>query len=1315
MRRILFILFLCVHGVAWGQIPYEYRYWYDGDETTAKSGTSASSAWQLRLDVSDLDDTFHMLYFQVKDTADVWSAPLSRCFVKLPLQGESTVTYWFDNAPSRKHTLQATTGTTTIDVSGLSDGMHFLHLVAGNPASPHSSLVKTAVFWKQAIPTQCKYRLWVDDDASSMQEGIYTGQPIEVNVGAASDGFHLLRAQVEGSAASSPLTSMFIKVPQTKGVDRLTCIFLVDGKEYKKESVPAEGGVVKWTFDAQGISHGLHKAQAMVVTPSGAATAVKDAYFYRAMTTAEKGAMRCFYSIDGSEHRMEAGRLDNNLFHFDLDVADVPDGFHRISYMLMGENGTSSKVMSAFFFKTALGGNGVMQYDYWLNENEANTRKVKLDKRENPFKLISLLPVETCPIRSAKFHLEVEDGQPVLYAKNDFHVRFYDASSRMTEATKDYVDYQVRRPVEDIEALGPLDAGTVSCEKPAENDIRWFKLEAKIGDSLAIKTSKAATLQIFSPTGREVYRTEGAGSVAFGGCHAYEDGTHYVALHDVTASNVTTLDLSYQHIDKYAVLDYDVNRVGNAGLTTITFEGNGFHSLESIDLVNSAGDTIESVYIAHDFDHRIQAMFDFNGRAVGDYDMFFHFLDEDRSIPAGLRVEEAKDVALETVVKYPNRYLRNGTVTYTVKITNKGNNTAYQVPVYAYMATRTEKGISHTQIGGVQLPGFYDYVDLSDYTEAERQEMLSHAAAKGHGHLFIRQYVKTEDAKDSIFVRSGIFNVDIAPRSTKTISFTMTANEEMDVWVTVPTDWKTFSDISVASPRKAKRNAVDAFCCYKDRIECVGNIVGNVSFIANKITSVIPCPYQKAVEVADCAIGMINKTISAAGTVFCDEENEVESKFWEKLNQMASVVDASSVIASCLKSALKLDVEAWNLLNDVLTISGPSAITTAGNCITAFTTPVQNCPPAPPGGGSSTPVNSFDPNDIYGYKAESGSKAIKKDLKEVYYTIEFENDPEFATASAHEVVIRDTLDGKRFDLTTFRPTSLKIGDRSMELDGEQSTIVSMDVRPEINAIVQMELDYDAKKGIATWKFTSLDPMTMERTDNLMSGFLPVNNEAGDGIGQVAYDISLLDGLGDGVTISNRASIVFDTNDPIITPTWTNVTDTVAPTSEIRACEMLNDSTMTLRFKGTDNRSGVWTYDLYVQDGPEAPWQKVAESIADSVYEFKGYTGIDYGFCVMATDSAGNYELKALARELTQPTYKKGDANGDGVVNTTDAMLAIDKYLGNTVYLNVPATDVNGDGIINTNDAMLIQEIYLNTSNAKMKTKAVRRRLKTNNL
>lgn len=59
------------------------------------------------------------------------------------------------------------------------------------------------------------------------------------------------------------------------------------------------------------------------------------------------------------------------------------------------------------------------------------------------------------------------------------------------------------------------------------------------------------------------------------------------------------------------------------------------------------------------------------------------------------------------------------------------------------------------------------------------------------------------------------------------------------------------------------------------------------------------------------------------------------------------------------------------------------------------------------------------------------------------------------------------------------------------------------------------------------------------------------------------------------------------------------------------------------------------------------------------------------------------------------TSNLGDVNHDGDVNTTDAVLIINKYLGRPAELDEKAADMNADGDINTTDAVLIINKYLN--------------------
>jgi len=1246
MRRIILILcLLCAHWAARGQAKYDYRYWFDGDETTLRTGTSTTPAWRMDVGLEGLGQTFHTLHFQVKDTA--WSAPVTRYFMKLPEQGPQTFTYWFDNKGEEPQSLTATGGTAMLDVSGMTDGFHFLHMAYGQGAQ--TGLPRSAIFWKLPIEGQLQYRLWTDNDHGLLQSGRYTGAPLMVDVSQMEDGFHFLHAQVDGEGSSSiPYTKMFIKVPQTAGVDYLTCLFMVDNKVYKQEKVPSSGGIVHWEFDASAIPQGLHKAQGLIVTPSGVASNVQEGFFFRTMTTTEKASMQCYYSIDGETHQTQAGRLDGNLFHFDLDVAGLSDGFHRLSYMLMGNDGTSSRVLTGFFFKTPLGGNGITQYNYWLNDNEAQMHVTKLDERTDPLKLITLLPVEACPIRSSCFLFEVEDGQPMLYARNDLHMRFYDVSGRITEATERFVDYNVGRKVTGVEPLEGAE-GQVRHKKPEENGILWYSIEAAIGDSLAIRSGQACTVQIFAPDGEEVYAASGAESVAYGGCHAYKDGTYYVALHDVTATGSGDIALDYQHIDKYAVLAHTPEEVGAApGYFHVQLLGNGFDKLKHASFVLDDERIMADTIIVDDISNATLECFIANpSMHRGDYDLILEF--EEGGNSEKLIVEKALKVAepiygdIEIEIKPLPRTAKPYPVTVTVK--NTGNVSYQMIPLY---------------IG-------FDHPELIDEVSALNFAICMEKAEEETG---IGSFIQTGNLLgkgiDGFVLPTLIPNLDANSTLELQVGFVAGPHTKFNMYAWNYRPWS-LKDVTGTEMLSISRKARPNPMCEIDPCEIAEQVLPNW---------------------AECICGIEWGNISLLAGGFLAQYNNwarrMNNIYGEDLDRFGisryDIIPLRSpgdIMRMVMEHCTHMPTEALEQLK--------SAMLQAAE---------DDCPDPDP-----QPIDILmpgDPNDIRGYQAPSESKYVGKNITDAYYTIEFENDPELANASAHHIVVTDTLDGTYLDLSSFAPTSIKLSNREVMLDSEQSFVKTIDMRPEINVLAQVSLDYDTKKGIAQWDFLSLDPMTMEPTDHVMQGILPVNHD-GEGQGEVTFDIKLKADLPDGVEISNRAAIVFDNEAPIITPTWTNVVDTIAPVSAITTCEARNDSTVVLHFEASDNRSGVWKYDLYAQEGTEAPWIKVAEGIESDQYEFKGFSGINYGFCVAATDSAGNVEPKTLEREISQPTFKTGDANGDGTVDVLDATLATGKYLGKDVHLNFDATDANKDGMIDAMDVSLIRQIYLSTA------------------
>ena len=1317
MRRyILFALLLCLQWTARGQATYDYRYWFDSDEENQRTGTVMADNWHIDADLSGLDCSLHSIHIQVKDTAGVWSVPVTKHFVKLPEKGLMNAFYWFDSDYSGRKSVPSVNGKLDIDVSGLTDAFHYFYYQAsdekGNASNP-----KSAYFVKLPnVKKEMTYRYWVDNDNSTMHSGKFNGGAMMIDVADIEDGFHVIYFQVDGNgSASVPANRMFIKIPQTDNIGEMTCLCFIDGKVYKQEQVPSAGGTVNWEIDVNSISQGIHRLQVQVLTPSGAASNLYDSFFFRSEIKSEIQEMQLLYSIDNEEYKKAAGSYANGLFHFDVDVASLNDGLHNMSYMLASDRGTMTKVSSTLFLKTPLGGPGIMSYKYWINEFETEAEYVKLSERKNPYELISLLPVKSAPIRSNCFKFEISDGgTPMMYAKNDIHMQFFDVSNRVVEAHKQYVDYNVGQEIEDFTLL---ESGKrVYKVKPGKDEVVWFKVDAERGDSLTFKTDLAASIDVFNSNGDTLYNAYGTNAVKYDGCRVDETGTYYVALHDVTAKNGTNIALDYVKIDKYTVLSTTPTTFGCPSKINMNLYGNGFSDSTKVAICKD-----DSVIWANSINYTsisdITAYFDFIEIPFGKYDLRVIYTDTDSlTFENHICIEEADSTTNVSIALKGNPFFLAGArTTYEIEITNHSNIPVYSLPfTLSFECEGNEENIPYIK---------FEQEFGKEYKERLRKSLMLDID-KEYVDEIIRYYYGDDNDismfyvhKDSItgeeFLVGNFVQPCVPANSTVVIPFTLQKiNHNIKIYASTKKNWDMGRTENQGSVSAKARNGVGKDCCVKEALDCIFTL-------AETATPILLDDFA-----SDCVFGYVKETSAGIFTdILCRGEQPDFSKFPKApapvLQELGTTI-IQCAIDNIKSKAAELGEEAVEALIEKYSkdlakkISGKilKTYSITKDCVyTPIKSWVKGCGDDDDDDHDADPINSYDPNDIYGYRAESGSKAVMKGQKELYYTIEFENDTAFATASAQDVYLTDTLDSRYFDLKSYSPTSLKIGDKKVELNGEADFVTTVDMRPRINAIAQVECDYDSKTGIAKWHFSSLDPMTMEPVETPMDGFLPVNNSDGDGMGEVSFNINLKDDFEDGTEISNRASIVFDYNEAIITPIWTNVIDTIAPKGNITRSEMKNDSTLTLHLGGTDNRSGIWKYDIYVQPEEDCSWYKAGENIADTVFNFTIREGIDYGFCVVATDSAGNVEVKTLERQWSASAFKLGDANGDRTIDAADVVLTISKYLGNDVEINTIAADVNSDGVIDAQDIVGIQQIFLVTeSKARMTVTKKRIRL-----
>lgn len=270
------------------------------------------------------------------------------------------------------------------------------------------------------------------------------------------------------------------------------------------------------------------------------------------------------------------------------------------------------------------------------------------------------------------------------------------------------------------------------------------------------------------------------------------------------------------------------------------------------------------------------------------------------------------------------------------------------------------------------------------------------------------------------------------------------------------------------------------------------------------------------------------------------------------------------------------------------------------------------------------PVLSFDPNDKFGPQGAGDARFISG-LDPMNYAIQFENKAS-ASAPAQSVVVTDQLDLSKFDLSTFQLGPISFGKDTTATPprGLSEWTTDIDLRPGNDLIVRVSAALNKTTGLITWRFFSLDPATMQPTENAAAGFLPPNTNAPEGEGAVLFTVSPKQTLPEGAEIRNKARIVFDVNAPIDTPEWLNTIDRSPPSSAVQALAASStSSSFQVSWSGTDGASGIESYAIYVSEngGPFTFWLQTSETSAF----FQGRPGSTYSFFSVAKDGAGNYE------------------------------------------------------------------------------------------
>ena len=328
-------------------------------------------------------------------------------------------------------------------------------------------------------------------------------------------------------------------------------------------------------------------------------------------------------------------------------------------------------------------------------------------------------------------------------------------------------------------------------------------------------------------------------------------------------------------------------------------------------------------------------------------------------------------------------------------------------------------------------------------------------------------------------------------------------------------------------------------------------------------------------------------------------------------------------------------------------------------------------PGGPPGGGKS-PNNpqSNDPNEISGPIGHDFQTIDTGTLEDPYLvitspnwitdnrdqtiTIYFEN-KRIAAAAAQEVFVTIQMP-LQWDYSTFTLGEISIGNQIFSEMIGYSDGVWLLQQTSTGQQIQVMVTFDADTGLAEWYLRSYVTGTADHFPvSAYDGFLPPNDDNGSGEGYVRFDIRMHDGLATGTVVESYATIVFDTNEAIVTNVWKNTIDSDAPASSVSAFASDKASAkFTVNWSGSDTiggiaGSGVAYYDIYVSiDGGE--FVKWLDKTPANHATYTGQVGSTYAFYSVAYDNVGNMESSAKAAEAAVTV------RADGSTYTKDASL-----------------------------------------------------------
>ena len=631
---------------------------------------------------------------------------------------------------------------------------------------------------------------------------------------------------------------------------------------------------------------------------------------------------------------------------------------------------------------------------------------------------------------------------------------------------------------------------------------------------------------------------------------------------------------------------------GDTGSGTVTIIGEGISQNATVRLRRlGQNDIVGATILVSTDGSSLTARFNLTGQAQGAWDVVVTNADgTTTTLPGAYTIEAGRETKIWTDLLGRTRLLKGRAGRYAVVCGNRGNTDAYGVPLYVAGIPKGAKVTLGFDLMPIPQPDpNFDPSQIPAVIQTPSDQMIP-------------------------------LIIPVIPVGTvRTVFFTIEPpvnppNFTLKVFATEPL-------LQVVDSRSAPQNSL--------RQAIVTNAPGGPSFRLELSPNEAACRTSFLTNTASCLANFLpgGKCLKAAYNVV-----SLSASLGLLLNSGSGATASQALISTAqltsgLFSTVLQGAECFGGLTP------PGLILNGISCGFSLLGTLVDC-------GSdvfSLPVllvKAIDPNDKVGANG-SGNEHFTTGALPLRYMVFFENKPE-ATAPAHEVVITDQLDTAKLDLATFQLGTISFGNNTVVTppSGLSEWTTDVDLRPANNLLVRVVAALNKTTGLVTWHFFSLDPVTLQPTDDPAAGFLPPNVTAPEGDGAVVYTINAKPNQPSGTEIRNQAQVIFDTNAPIGTPIWLNTIDNSPPTSQVLPLSANQASThFQVTWSGNDAGAGITSYTIYVSEngGPFRVWLENT-TLTSAFYDATPNATV--AFYSVARDGAGNIEAAPASPDTT---------------------------------------------------------------------------------